>query len=192
MYKFFWPLCAHSLSFPSESLLYLLPLTHAPGVSSPPCTPPTAPPLPLYLFPTRFKAQLAELTARENKSLVKLALTAKGSVKHRKRCLGMWNAFTRWLKENHSFEKAEDFLQFYLDEATRVGEIGTLIAAASVHKAQAGKQVSRRTRVLQTAAAAAAAAGAAAGGGAAGAEEEHEEDVEDGTEEVAAEAVEPR
>jgi hypothetical protein len=104
----------------------------------------------------------------------------------------MWNAFTRWLKENHSFEKAEDFLQFYLDEATRVGEIGTLIAAASVHKAQAGKQVSRRTRVLQTAAAAAAAAGAAAGGGAAGAEEEHEEDVEDGTEEVAAEAVEPR
>jgi phytoene/squalene synthetase len=31
----------------------------------------------------------------------------------------MWNAFTRWLKENHSFEKAEDFLQFYLDEAKR-------------------------------------------------------------------------
>ena len=48
-----------------------------------------------------------------------MAKTAKGSVKHRKRCLGMWNAFTRWLKENHSFEKAEDFLQFYLDEAKR-------------------------------------------------------------------------
>jgi hypothetical protein len=94
---------------------------------------------------------------------------AKQTDKHRKACLRRWNRFVEWVKQHFNMDE-ETYLQYYLDQAELIGETVLLTAGAAVHKANAGKQLSRASRKSATAATAALAQ--ASGGCGGGAEED--------------------